>query len=74
MPKDLEVMIAVREVDGNSDVASFSSDGSIKSRTSTKEYRDGWEAIFGKVTVDDATDGVKTEKTEQSKPIDKNVN
>ena len=71
MSKDLEVMIAVREVDSDSDtptddIVSFGGDGSIRTHVTNDKYRNGWEAVFGKVKVEEPP----TEK----KPIDKSAN
>jgi hypothetical protein len=74
MSKDLEVMIAVREVDSDSDSngtdldASLSGDGSIRTHVTNDKYRNGWDAVFGKVKMEEP----KSEQ--QPKPIDKNAN
>lgn len=73
MSKDLEVMIAVREVDSDSDApgtdlaASLSGDGSIRTHVTNEKYRNGWDAVFGKVKVEET-------KGTEKKPIDKNAN
>lgn len=48
-PKEVEVVIAICGIKSGAPIENAS--GGIRTRSSTQQYRDGWDAIFGKGAV-----------------------